>query len=47
MELLGAGWLAIFIVTGLIAGLVDSIAGGGGLITLPVLIKPRVDGRPG
>ncbi len=38
MELLSADWWVIFIVTGLIAGLVDSIAGGGGLITLPVLL---------
>jgi uncharacterized membrane protein YfcA len=30
--------LSILFVTGLIAGLVDSIAGGGGLITIPVLL---------
>ncbi len=38
MEALTLDWLAIFIVTGVLAGLVDSIAGGGGLITLPVLL---------
>jgi len=30
--------LALLFLTGLIAGLVDSIAGGGGLITIPVLL---------
>ncbi len=38
MESLGPEWLAIFVISGLLAGLVDSIAGGGGLITLPVLL---------
>jgi uncharacterized protein len=30
--------IPILFVTGLVAGFVDSIAGGGGLITLPVLL---------
>lgn len=30
--------LALLFITGLLAGLIDSIAGGGGLITLPVLL---------
>ncbi len=38
MEALGADWLAILILGGLAAGLIDSIAGGGGLITLPLLL---------
>src|SRR5690348_573619 len=31
--------LPILFITGLLAGFVDSIAGGGGLITLPVLLS--------
>ncbi len=31
--------LAVLFVTGLVAGFVDSIAGGGGLITIPVLLS--------
>ncbi len=31
--------LPVFFVTGLLAGFVDSIAGGGGLITIPVLLS--------
>jgi uncharacterized protein len=31
-------WLPVLLATGAIAGLVDSIAGGGGLITIPVLL---------
>jgi len=31
--------LAVMFITGLVAGFVDSIAGGGGLITLPVLLS--------
>ena len=31
--------LAALFATGLVAGFVDSIAGGGGLITLPVLLS--------
>ncbi len=35
-----SGWmLAAFFGTGLVAGFVDSIAGGGGLITLPVVLN--------
>ena len=34
--------LPILFVTGLIAGFVDSIAGGGGLITIPVLLSFNV-----
>ena len=30
--------LLLFFATGLVAGLVDSIAGGGGLITIPILL---------
>ena len=33
------GLLAILFATGLVAGFVDSIAGGGGLITIPVLLN--------
>ncbi|MGA9118068.1 MAG: TSUP family transporter [Bacteroidota bacterium] len=32
-------WYPLFFVTGLVAGWVDSIAGGGGLITIPVLLS--------
>lgn len=35
---IGLELLLIFFVTGLLAGLVDSIAGGGGLLTVPVLL---------
>ncbi|MDZ7820171.1 MAG: hypothetical protein U5K55_16930 [Aliarcobacter sp.] len=30
-------WIVIFIITGFIAGYIDSIAGGGGMIQVPVL----------
>ena len=33
------GCYAILLVTGLVAGFVDTVAGGGGLITLPVLLS--------
>jgi uncharacterized protein len=36
---------ALLLATGLIAGFVDSIAGGGGLITLPVLMNLGIDPR--
>src|SRR5262245_36964008 len=35
--------LGLLFVTGLAAGFVDSIAGGGGLITIPVLLSLGVD----
>ena len=35
--------IALLLATGLIAGFVDSIAGGGGLITLPVLLNLGID----
>src|SRR6516165_9981516 len=35
--------LPVLFVTGLAAGFVDSIAGGGGLITLPVLLNLGID----
>ena len=35
--------LGLLLATGLIAGFVDSIAGGGGLITLPVLLSLGID----
>jgi uncharacterized membrane protein YfcA len=35
--------LALLLATGLVAGFVDSIAGGGGLITLPVLLNLGID----
>ena len=42
--LFGTPWhLAIIFGTGLAAGFVDSIAGGGGLITLPVLLSLGLD----
>ena len=31
-------WIVIFIITGFIAGYIDSIAGGGGMIQVPVLL---------
>mgnify|MGYP003520649600 FL=1 len=31
-------WIIIFIITGFIAGYIDSIAGGGGMIQVPVLL---------
>ncbi len=31
-------WILIFILTGFIAGYIDSIAGGGGMITVPMLL---------
>jgi uncharacterized membrane protein YfcA len=39
-----SGWhLPLLFATGLVAGFVDSIAGGGGLITLPVLLSFGLD----
>ena len=40
-----ADWwqLGLVLATGLVAGFVDSIAGGGGLITLPVLLSLGID----
>ena len=35
--------VALLFATGLVAGFVDSIAGGGGLITLPVLLSLGID----
>jgi hypothetical protein len=37
--------LVLFLATGLVAGFVDSVAGGGGLITLPVLLNTGIDPR--
>jgi len=37
--------IAVLFATGLVAGFVDSIAGGGGLITLPVLLSLGFDTR--
>lgn len=31
-------WIIIFIITGFIAGYIDSIAGGGGMVQVPVLL---------
>ena len=31
-------WILIFVITGFIAGYIDSIAGGGGMITVPMLL---------
>ena len=31
-------WLIIFVLTGFIAGYIDAIAGGGGMIQVPVLL---------
>ena len=31
-------WIVVFIITGFIAGYIDSIAGGGGMIQVPVLL---------
>lgn len=39
MELTSAWFYPVLFVTGLAAGFVDAIAGGGGLITLPVLLS--------
>ena len=36
--MLALWWYPLLFVTGLIAGLVDAIAGGGGLLTIPVLL---------
>src|SRR5208282_147953 len=41
--MLGSWQLPLLFGTGLAAGFVDSIAGGGGLITLPVLLSFRLD----
>lgn len=30
-------WIIIFIITGFIAGYIDSIAGGGGMVQVPIL----------
>ncbi len=38
-------WYPILFVTGLAAGFVDAIAGGGGLLTLPVLFATGMDPR--
>ena len=38
MESIPETWLVIFFSVGLIAGFIDAIAGGGGLLTLPVLL---------
>ena len=37
--------LSLLFATSLVAGFVDSIAGGGGLITLPVLLSCGLDPR--
>jgi uncharacterized protein len=39
------GQFGLFLATGLVAGFVDSIAGGGGLITLPILLNTGIDPR--
>jgi uncharacterized membrane protein YfcA len=41
--MLNAWHAALFFGTGLVAGFVDSIAGGGGLITMPVLLSSGFD----
>jgi len=38
LEDITTSWIIIFIVTGFIAGYIDSIAGGGGMIQVPVLL---------
>lgn len=43
--MLAAWHLLLLFATGLVAGFVDSIAGGGGLITLPVLLNLGIDPR--
>ncbi|MFT7004572.1 MAG: putative membrane protein YfcA, partial [Sulfurimonas sp.] len=35
---ISTSWILIFILTGFIAGYIDSIAGGGGMITIPMLL---------
>jgi uncharacterized protein len=39
MPALELWWIPVLILTGFLAGLVDSMAGGGGMITLPVLLS--------
>ena len=36
-------WIVIFVITGFIAGYIDSIAGGGGMIEVPVLLYSGID----
>src|SRR6266850_6234124 len=43
--MIGSWKLPLLFVTGLIAGFVDSIAGGGGLITLPVMLSIGLEPR--
>lgn len=38
LEDITTSWIVIFIITGFIAGYIDSIAGGGGMIQVPVLL---------
>ena len=38
LEEITSAWIVIFIFTGFIAGYIDSIAGGGGMIQVPVLL---------
>ncbi len=38
LENITTSWIIIFILTGFIAGYIDSIAGGGGMIQVPVLL---------
>jgi len=43
--MIGSWKLPLLFVTGLVAGFVDSIAGGGGLITLPVMLSIGLEPR--
>src|SRR6266850_1581891 len=43
--MVNAGHVPLLFATGVVAGFVDSIAGGGGLITLPVLLSFGLDSR--
>lgn len=38
LEDISTTWIIIFVLTGFIAGYIDSIAGGGGMITIPMLL---------
>ncbi|MBP7769549.1 MAG: TSUP family transporter [Aliarcobacter sp.] len=38
LEEITTTWIVIFIITGFVAGYIDSIAGGGGMIQVPVLL---------
>jgi len=38
LEEISTMWIFIFIIAGFVAGYIDSIAGGGGMITVPVLL---------